>query len=104
MITVPRLRGALEGFFMLYGHWPTRLYVEPEVLAGHYQFAFDGRYVGEDRELLVALSSRLQFLGRTGAAYLAEDEAGTQYNYGEEGFPDGFESGALLRAWLAGQA
>ena len=100
MLVIPRLRGAIEGFYQRHGHWPTRLFVDPDTHARHLETAFAGEYEGADRDLLVWVSQRVQINGRDGAQYLAEDDTGLQYDYGTEGFPGDFLAAEdLLREW-----
>jgi hypothetical protein len=100
MLVIPRLRGAIEGFVRRHGHWPTRLYVDPETHARHVEAAFSGAYEVDNRDLLVWISQRIQILPQDGAQYLAADDSGGRYDYGTEGFEGDYLSAkGVLKAW-----
>jgi hypothetical protein len=75
-----RARGAIEGFRVRFGHWPTKVRLAPELLI-------------EFRELLFTegsmrvLQSRLILIADAEVFALAEDEGGHSYSYKDEGFP-----------------
>ncbi len=104
MLVIPRLRGAIDGFRQRYGHWPTRLYVDPDTLHAHSESASadEEDTEGDDDvwELLAWIGQRVSVIGQAGAQYRAEDEAGNQYDYGTEGFSgDAMTAGELLQTW-----
>ena len=74
-----RLCAALDGFYMRYGRWPTRVRVFPAAHA-------DLREQLLSPEALAILESKLQLVADE-ASMLAEDDEGRAYDYGKEGFP-----------------
>ncbi|MEW6406383.1 MAG: hypothetical protein AB1649_31755 [Chloroflexota bacterium] len=71
-----RLCAALDGFRVRYGSWPTKIRL-PE---GAIEYLFT-------KETYAKLEERLKLI-YDDSPYIAEDEAGQIYNYGQEGFPD----------------
>ena len=74
-----RLCGALDGFYMRYGRWPTRVRVFPASLA-------DLRERLLSPGALAMVESKLQLVADE-ASMVAEDDEGRSYDYGQEGFP-----------------
>ena len=75
-----RARAALEGFFVRFGHWPTRLRLPPRALQ-------DLRCNLFTAASLRVLESKLALVPDLDAPMVAEDEDGNRYSYGTEGFP-----------------
>jgi hypothetical protein len=86
-----------------HGHWPTKLYIDDRVYEEHLRTAYDGHYNQSDRELLIAISAKLQILPERTATYRAEDDEGRQYDYGKLGFASAACGGRLVLLWLIGQ-
>jgi hypothetical protein len=95
--------GALEGFLVEHGHWPTKLFIDDEYFDGHMRAAYDGRYDQSSRDLLIALSQKVQILPRPLAEYRAEDNEGRWYDYEQSGFVEGLPAGVLVHVWLIDQ-
>jgi hypothetical protein len=74
-----RLCAAVDGFRMRYGHWPIRVRM-PAICMN------DFRYLFTERDLL-AMTAKVQLV-LDDASFVAEDDEGGRYCYGEEGFPD----------------
>ena len=73
-----RLCAAVDGFHMRYGHWPTRVRI-PAISMNDFKFLF--------REAdLLKITSKVRFV-LDEEPFVAEDEEGGRYNYGQEGFP-----------------
>ncbi len=75
-----RLRGALEGFFVRYGHWPKRVRLYPLTL----EDLRDHLFLPESWR---RLTERLEFIEDEEAPIVAEDSDGHTYSYGADGFP-----------------
>lgn len=73
-----RLCGAINGFRVRYGRWPTRVRLFPVSLE-------DLRSIFSQEDLARIVS--LVKLVADEAPFVAEDETGANYNYGVEGFP-----------------
>jgi hypothetical protein len=74
-----RLLGAIDGFRVRYGAWPTRIRIFPASL----------RNIREDLfspDLFVKLTEKIQLVADE-LAMVAEDEHGNSYSYGIDGFP-----------------
>jgi hypothetical protein len=76
-----RLRGALEGFFVTHGHWPTRVRLWPVILDN----LRNDLFTPAAWERVVA---HLEFVPDDSAPIVAEDAQGRLYSYGEQGFPE----------------
>ena len=74
-----RLCGAIDGFRVRYGRWPTRVRILPASLADIRDYLF----TPEDYARIVAKVT----LVADEAPIVAEDDLGGSYNYGQEGFP-----------------
>ena len=75
-----RLCGAIDGFRVRYGRWPTRVRIYPESLAEIRDILFT-RHDYAKIEAKVALIP-------DDAPIIAENDSGMSYSYGDEGFPD----------------
>jgi hypothetical protein len=82
-----RMCAGINGFRSRYGDWPTKMRL-PE---GAIQALFT-------KESLARLEEKLTFV-YDGSPYIAEDEIGRRFNYGEEGFPD-LPPDIQARDWL----
>lgn len=69
-----RMCAAINGFRVRYGNWPTRIRMAKDAIK--YLFA---------EETLAKLGEKLTFV-YDGSPYIAEDDMGRSYNYGQEGF------------------
>ena len=76
-----RACGAIDGFFVRHGHWPTRLRLFPMALEDFRQHLFTD-------EAFRVLESKLQLIPDPEAPMVAEDDSGHSYSYGDEGFPE----------------
>ena len=74
-----RARGALEGFFVRYGRWPTQLRLFPTALDDLRRL-----FTAESFRLLEA---KVVLIPDLDAPMIAEDDEGHSYSYGQEGFP-----------------
>ena len=74
-----RLCGAVDGFFVRFGHWPTRVRLSPGYVSD-----LQGLFTPEDWDSIL---SKVDFVSEE-APIVAEDDAGNAYSYGQEGFPD----------------
>ena len=74
-----RLCGAVDGFHVRYGHWPTRVRLFPVQLSD----IRDDLFSPEDYARIIAKVT----LVPDRATMIAEDDSGASYNYGTEGFP-----------------
>lgn len=73
-----RLCAAVDGFHMRYGHWPTRVRI-PAISMNDFKFLF--------RETdFLKITSKVRFV-LDEEPFVAEDEEGGRYSYGQEGFP-----------------
>jgi hypothetical protein len=74
-----RVCGAIDGFRMRYGQWPTRVRMSAACLR-------DLGCLFSERDLLT-ITAKVRFV-LDDAPFVAEDEDGGRYSYGEDGFPD----------------
>jgi hypothetical protein len=74
-----RLCAAIDGFRSRYGRWPNRVRLSPLSLGD-----FDFLFTPAD---LTRIISKVALIADDEAAFVAEDDSGGSYNYGEEGFP-----------------
>ena len=73
-----RFCAAVDGFFLEFGHWPTRVRAFPVALD-------DLRSLFRN-ESFARISAKLELVpGRS--LFVAEDEEGHTYSYGDRGFP-----------------
>lgn len=89
-----RVCAAIDGFRIRYGCWPKRVRVMPV------------SYVDLVSHVLTPLgyalvSSLVQLVPEEEAAMIADDDSGAEFNYGQEGFPDG-EADPSTREWFGG--
>ena len=76
-----RVCAAIDGFRGRYGHWPKRVRMMPG--------SFDDLVAHVLTPIGLALvSSYVELVPEEGAAMIADDGAGAEYNYGQEGFPN----------------
>ena len=75
-----RLCAALDGFYVRYDRWPTRVRAHPGSLA-------DIRDVIFTPADYVKIQAKVSLIEH-GNSMVAEDDAGGSYDYGTEGFPD----------------
>jgi hypothetical protein len=73
-----RLRAAIEGFYVRYGHWPTRV----RMFSGALADIRDHLFTPAD---FAQLASKVRLIADE-APFVAEDDMGNIYNYGQEGF------------------
>ena len=90
-----RLRGALEGFFVTHGHWPSRVRLNPEVLNNLRNDLFTP--AAWER-----VSAHLEFITDESAGIVAEDLEGREYSYGRQGFPSR-EPAIRAEQWLGAE-
>ena len=74
-----RLCGAVDGFNVRYGRWPTRVRLFPTQLSDIRDYLFSP----EDYARIIAKVT----LVPDRVPMIAEDDSGATYNYGAEGFP-----------------
>jgi hypothetical protein len=74
-----RLLGAIDGFRVRYGAWPTRVRIFPASLSNIRDHLFSAG-------LYAKLTQKVQLIADE-APFVAEDDAGNSYSYGAEGFP-----------------
>jgi hypothetical protein len=74
-----RLCAALDGFFVRYGRWPTRVRLFPGALENL-------RTDVLDPDAFATVTSKVELVPDE-ASMLAEDDEGRAYDYGKEGFP-----------------
>lgn len=74
-----RLCAALDGFYMRYGSWPTRVRVFPAALANLREQVLSP-------DALAVVESKLHLVADE-ASMVAEDDDGGSYDYGQEGSP-----------------
>ncbi len=75
-----RLCAAVDGFYLSHGKWPTRvlLYATAENTL---------RTIVFSEESFAKLTSRLELLPSE-SPFVAEDDFGNQYSFGQQGFPE----------------
>ena len=88
-----RFLAAIDGFQATYGRWPTRVRV--------FSFFIEELKSKLNEPSFSRLSSMVQLIG-DGSPYIAEDENGNSYNYGEEGFSK-IRSDVSANVWLGVQ-
>ncbi|MBN1667015.1 MAG: hypothetical protein JW862_07995 [Anaerolineales bacterium] len=71
-----RFCAAVDGFYARYGHWPARVRLHPNAI----DFLFTP-------ESLAQLARKIELV-YDGSPFIAEDELGNRYNYGQEGFTE----------------
>ena len=74
-----RLCGAVHGFYSRYRKWPTHL----RVYEGNLQKLFTP-------ESWAIVNEKIAFV-YDGSTHIADDLQGNSYNYGQEGFAEGFD-------------
>ena len=74
-----RLCAAIEGFRFRYGRWPTRVRLFPACLSDIRDHLFTPDDYARIAAKVVLIADE--------AGFLAEDDLGGSYNYGQEGFP-----------------
>jgi hypothetical protein len=74
-----RLCGAVDGFRVRYGRWPTTARLWPGCI--------DSLRHCLSEEGFARLSERLRLMEEQGATVMVEDEEGRSYDYGSLGFP-----------------
>ena len=87
-----RLCGALEGFRALYGAWPSRLRVLPDVLG-----TFDWLFTPAD---LQKIRAKVDLVPDAQVGMVAEDAVGHTYRYAVDPWPPN-RSDIRARDWLA---
>lgn len=75
-----RLLGALEGFFVTHGHWPSRVRLTRPILENLRDDLFTP-------EAWTRVTTHLEFVADESAPIVAEDADGNQYSYGQQGSP-----------------
>lgn len=86
-----RVCAAVDGFRVLHGRWPKRVRVMP--------ISFDNLVTEVLSPIGFALvSSYVELVPEDEAAMIADDATGAEYNYGEQGFPQG-ELDPPTREW-----
>ena len=75
-----RLCGAVNGFRVTHGIWPTRVRLFPGALEDLQRNVFSP-------ESFAKLTAKLDLVADE-APMIAEDDAGQRYSYGDQGFPD----------------
>ena len=83
-----RMCGAIDGFRGRYERWPTRIRLNEGAIENLFT-----------EESFAKLEEKLTFV-YDGSPFVAEDDSGRSYNYGQEGFVDG-KSDILAQAWLS---
>jgi hypothetical protein len=87
-----RFLGSIEGFYVTYGHWPTRAFVYPFFIE-----ELRGKMSSGEFELL---NSKIELISDPDAAFRCEDGYGNVYDYGIQGFsPETPKPNAM--EWLA---
>ena len=76
-----RARAALQGFYLRFGRWPTRLLLPDYAMR-------DFREVYFSEESIAKIQVKLELV-EADVPIVASDADGNEYSYGEEGFPDG---------------
>ena len=74
-----RLCAAIDGFRSRYGRWPARVRMH-EISLRDFDYLFT-------RQDLARITAKVALVPDE-AAFIAEDDSGGRYNYGEEGFPE----------------
>ena len=74
-----RFCGAVEGFRVRYGHWPTRVRVSTGILADFREKLF----TPDD---YARIGAKVALIPRD-AGIIAEDDSGATYSYWRDGFP-----------------
>ena len=74
-----RLCGAVDGFRVRYGRWPTRILVSPNAL----DYFRDHLFTADD---FARITAKVLLVPREGAI-IAQDDLGGTYNYEADGFP-----------------
>ena len=74
-----RLCGAIDGFYVRHGRWPTRVRIYPGALANIRDYLF----TSEDYAKIVAKVVLIP----DEAPMVAEDDMGGSYSLGQDGFP-----------------
>jgi hypothetical protein len=87
-----RVCAAIDGFRAQHGRWPNRVRVMPLALVDLVSDVLTP--VG-----FALVSSVVELVPEEGAEMIAEDGSGAEYNYGQEGFPEG-EVGPPTREWF----
>ncbi|RLA94571.1 MAG: hypothetical protein DRG25_02205 [Deltaproteobacteria bacterium] len=85
-----RLCAAIDGFRTLYGKWPTRIRLFPDIIEDLKQVL--------GSESFSILESKLQLIADN-ASIVAEDEEGQQFSYGDDKFPEKLPD-IRARDWL----
>jgi hypothetical protein len=75
-----RLCAAIDGFWLRYKRWPTRIRINPVSLEDLRTHVFRP-------DIFASIERRLHFSPDDKAGMIAEDETGA-YDYGNEGFPN----------------
>lgn len=86
-----RLCAALDGFYVRYGRWPTRVRAHPGSLAD----IRDDIFTPEDYAKIQAKVTLIE----DGNSMVAEDDPGCSYDYGKEGLPD-HRPAPMAAEWL----
>jgi hypothetical protein len=73
-----RLCAAVDGFRMRYGHWPTRISI-PAISMNDFKHLFT-------EQDILSITAKVRFV-LDDEAFVAEDDEGGRYSYGDEGFP-----------------
>ena len=74
-----RLCGAIDGFKVRFGHWPSRILLPKDILGDLEHEVFTPGSMARIREKVSLMVQD--------ADMVAQDEFGNQYSYGDEGFP-----------------
>ena len=86
-----RLCAAINGFRLRYERWPTRIRLFPGILSDLQQHVFTPKSFKQIEEHILFVPDD--------APIVAEDDQGSRYSYGEEGFPNA-EPDIYAQTWL----
>jgi hypothetical protein len=78
-VALVRLCGALEGFRERYGRWPKRVLIFPGALDSLEQLLTP--------ESFERVAARIALVPSDWGPFIAEDDFGGRYDFGQEGFP-----------------
>ena len=79
-----RLCGALDGFYVRFGHWPKTVKIAPVSL----EDIRDNLFTPNEYAKINAKVALLAEANSNGTSFIAEDGSGRAYDYSTEGFPD----------------
>lgn len=90
-----RLCGAVNGFFVRHGHWPGVVRLEQAAL-------LDLRCHLFEVPTWARVQQKLKFIVEPNARFVAEDDGGLTYSYGQDGFPREWPTPSV-QTWLGVQ-